>query len=286
MRELNISDATFEINQYGNNLVQEVLTKLNKKNHSCEEKKLYRVLTKEFKNGYVGSFLKYIIKNNSLERIQIPIEKSIYRDLTTKDSVILGFYAKKIYDPSAKLIRIKDRLIGTDKYEHFHGTGFQYFKAYYLEKKTIEETVKIGFSDEYGILGSWTTGVASYGDLAAEFNGMRFWNHMLQKENDLFNENLGPYIECVDQKWVQVKKIDWSIYVDDSWDEAINCSQVRTNRILKKIQSQLTVLSQNLGQNITCPMDAKRLQNLEVKYGNFAPYTINNKGLSVVSKPK
>ncbi len=286
IRELTISDSTAEINIYGNKLLQEVLNKLNKKNHTCEEKKLYKAMRKEFQNGYVGDFLKFIIRNDSLERIKIPIEKSIYRELKTKDSIILGFYAKKIYDPSAKLVRIGNRLIGTDKFEHFHGTGFQYFKSYYLEKKSIEETVQIGFSDEYGILGSWTTGVASFGDLAAEFNGMRFWNHMLQKEEDVFNENLGPYISCVDQKWVQVKNIDWSVYVDDSWDEAINCSQVRTNNILRKIQNQLTVLSKSLGQNITCPIDAKRLQDLEVKYGNFAPYTINNKGLSKVTKQK
>ena len=59
---------------------------------------------------------------------------------------------------------------------------------------------------EYFNLGAYGTGVMSYGDLAANFNGMRFWNHILGKRKDILNQDLGPYVKCKDRKWVVNKK--------------------------------------------------------------------------------
>lgn len=284
IRQANIKNSAPQINQFGNELMIEVLTKLNKEDHLCNEAGLYKALRREFKNGYIGKFAKFIIDSNELERTKTPHKNSIYNQFRLKDAVVTGFMARKIYDPSASLILINDRLIGTDKFEHFSGTGFSYFKSYYLKKNSIEETANIGFGDEYGLLGAWTTGVISYGDLAAEFNGMRFWNHILQKSEDILGENWGPYIACENNKWIKVKEVDWSRYVDDAWDEAINCSEYRTWTMVAKVKHQLKELSRKSGQKVTCPLDPNRLQNLELKYGQYSPYMINFKGINVKSR--
>ena len=50
-----------------------------------------------------------------------------------------------------------------------------------IGKETLKHALMIGLKEEYGILGRLPTGVISFADLAADFNGMRFWNHVLQK---------------------------------------------------------------------------------------------------------
>ena len=71
----------------------------------------------------------------------------------------------------AGYLRVGPFLLGTDKFEHFLGTGFNYFKSYFIKKKSINETAQIGWRDEVGALGGMTVGVMSFGDLAAESMG-------------------------------------------------------------------------------------------------------------------
>lgn len=279
-----LKDSTSKINEFGNKLFLSILEKTNKEHHGCEEEKLYKNLRKEFRNGYIGEFLEYLKNSEELDRQKIPFKKSIYSLFSPKDAIVTGLLSKRFYDSSASVLNVNGYLIGTDKFEHFSGTGYRYFKSYYLDKKSIEETVAIGFSDEYGILGAWSTGIISYGDLAAEFNGMRFWNHILQLRADLMGENIGPYVQCENGKWIQSKKIDWSFYIDHSWDEAINCSEFRTWTMVAKVKYKLKELSQKTGKNVTCPLLPNAPKILEEKYQQFGQYILNFNGINIRSR--
>lgn len=283
-RNYELKDATNAINRYGNQLFISILEKTNEQATFCDETKLYKNLRKEFRNSYIGKFSDFIAKSKEIERTVIPHKKSIYSLFTTKDAYVTGFLSNKVFDPSAHILNVKGHLIGTDKFEHFTGTGYRYFNRYYLEKTTLEQAVELGFNDEYGILGAWSTGVISYGDLAAEFNGMRFWNHILQKDEDILNENIGPYVVCENNKWRMVKNIDWSFYVDDSWDEAINCSEFRTWTMVAKVKYKLRELSKKTNKSITCPLYPEKTRLLQDKYHQFSPYLLNFKGISIKSK--
>ena len=175
----------------------------------------------------------------------------------------------------AELMWLHGVALGTDKLEHFWWAGYDYFNLYYLKKRPLGEALKYGWEQEDGLFGSTTTGVISYGDLSANFNGMRFWNHILQKQEDIFGQNLGPYVECQKGQWAQVKQVDFANYVDQSFDESINCSIFRNERILKKIQNRMRILSEVGDVELTCPMNSEALDSLKDKYGVFAPYLLN-----------
>lgn len=65
-------------------------------------------------------------------------------------------------------------------------------------KENLRRNFYNGAKIELIVLGGnrFQTGVFSYGDLSAEFNGMRFWNHMLQLRDDILGseQNLAPIL--------------------------------------------------------------------------------------------
>ena len=91
------------------------------------------------------------------------------------------------------------------------GMGFTYFTKHYQKGKDIKDVLSYGIALEKTILGGnvFATGVFSYGDLSANFNGMRFWNHVLQKNDDILGSehNLGPYVTCSADKWQVNEKL-------------------------------------------------------------------------------
>lgn len=273
----NLKDSTDQINDFSNKLFDKVLGRVNADGRGCNDISLYENLRKEFRNHLSGEFSKYISYSPELDRIKIKTANSIYEDFTTRDSLVLGFYSRNINDPIASAINIRGHFVGTDKFEHFAGTGFRYFKHRYLKKNSLESTMDIGTGDENGLLGAYTTGVISYGDMVAEFNGMRFWNHVLQKNDDVLGVNLGPYAKCEGGQWQKVKEIDFGQYVDDGWDEGINCSRFRTQRMVDKIVKKTKQLEELTGHNYTCPIDPKRLENANTKYGPYAKILLNNR---------
>lgn len=283
-RNPDLVDSTTQINKYGNALFKKIIEKTNNEKNGCDEKKFYKNLRKEFRNGYIGAFIEFIKTNEEIDRQKTPFKKSIYAQFAPKDAIVTGLLSKRVYDTSASVLNINGYQIGTDKLEHFSGTGYRYFKSYYLEKKSIDETVKIGFKDEYGILGAWSTGIISYGDLAAEFNGMRFWNHILQHGEDILQENIGPYAVCENNNWKQVKEIDWSFYVDNAWDEAINCSEYRTWTMVAKVKFKLKELSRKKNTLITCPLLPASTKALEEKYLQYGQYILNFKGINIKTR--
>jgi hypothetical protein len=136
--------------------------------------------------------------------------------------------------------------------------------------------VKKGIFGEKFFLGGQKigNGVFSYGDLSANFNGMRFWNHMLQKRNDVLgvDYNIGPYVSCVNDKWVKEKELDFRNYVDESMNESINCSKYPSDNTLRKFKNRLKIMG------VTCPMDQQKLDDVHTKYRQMAKWIINMDG--------
>jgi hypothetical protein len=285
-RYLPIKDSLPELNHTANKMLVEAINIANDEaddDDSCNEKKLYKELRKKFRNHISDEFSNYVIASDEIERIEVGFWGSIYRDILWYEAFVPGVVARLVYDPTAGLLKANGEMIGTDKFEHFLGSGFLYFKKKYLKNLGTREAMDIGVSAETGYMGAVSTGVMAYADLSANFNGMRFWNHMLQKDDDILGEqyNAGPYISCVDKKWVQVKGIDWANYIDAAFDEGINCSKFRSERILNKVLTRITELERQDGRSYTCPL--KDVKNeLSEKYGKYAPYLLNFEGHSAV----
>ncbi len=288
-RYVKLSDSTDALNKKSKELMQDSLDRTNARQLDrglkCSEKILYRHMRRNFKNLYSDKFSKWIRKTDEIEKITIPIRESIFQDFRWFEAIIPGLFARIFQDPSAKLLQVGDVRLGNDKFQHFMGSGFRYFKTHYLKEKSIEKALKIGWRAETGIMGSHTTGVMSYADMVANFNGMRFWNHVLAKNIDIFGPedqyNPGPYVKCVDGDWTLIKEMDWSNYIDHGFDEGINCSKFSSQTLTDAVQQRIFLLEEQDNRRFQCPILPKKLDELSLKYKKFHPYLINLEGHSV-----
>lgn len=281
-RNIPLEDASQIVNTKANESIQKSLQILNTNNSGCNEKELYKELRTYFGNHMNGQLTKEIIHSSSIPKRKVDMLDSIFKDWTPWDGFGMGFSFMKSKELTlTSVIRIGDNTAGTDKFEHFFGQGFSYFSNNYLEEKGPIKTLKIGVFKEKTILGGNKigNGVFSFGDLAANFNGMRFWNHMLLKNDDILgsDRNLGPYISCIDNKWSQTAQIDFKNYFDESMDESINCSKFPSGSTVIKVKAAIS----DLGLN--CPVDQSKLDELKIKYRQISKWIINSDGIDTIN---
>ena len=279
-RNLPLEDSLEVINEKTNHYLAKAIERTNSSSDECDEKKLYRVMRKYFNNQYRGELGREIVETQDIDSHWITIQEGIFQDFNWYQAPIQGFWGRVAKDPTAALIKVNGVFLGTDKFEHFMGSGYRYFKKYHLQKKGIRAALDIGYKAETGIMGAWMTGVKSHGDLIANFNGMRFWNHILQKNDDVLGAqyNAGPYVACEKGMWKQVKSVDWATYIDQAFDEGQNCSSFRTQEMANDVDYRISLVAKKEGIELKCPMNRELIEPLLEKYGPFADELINLEG--------
>lgn len=264
------------------------------KRGKCSEKRLYKSMRAHFRNHVQGKFNRWLAKTNDVAKTRTKFSESVSAEFKWYEAYTTAI--KGIYkDTEADLINLNGHLVGTDKLEHFFGRGYAYFDRYYKRGKSLEQVLKYGHRSERYFLGANTTGIYSYGDLASNFIGMRFWNHLLQKHDDILGKehNLGPYVVCDNGKWVKNKKerrfvLDWTQYVNAGWDEGNNCSKFRIQSLYLKTLHRIDLLNQRGdGNNYTCPVQPEKLQEAWDFYGEvISPWIFNPQGHDYLIKKK
>lgn len=277
-RHLDLKDASELVNLEANRHVRNALARL--ENIGCDEDSLYKELRKAFANHKHGELTIHMLHAENFPRHQIALRESVYADWNSWDGFLLG-RPSAANSPLAlgPLVNIDGIRVGTDKFEHIFGRGFMYFKRHYLKGHSLKRVFKFGIRGEKTLFGGnkLATGVFSYADLSANFNGMRFWNHMLQLREDVMGDNHGPYISCQDNRFVQVKEIDFRHYIDESMDESINCSKFATKKTMRKFVSRVEALG------YSCPIAPEKLEEMRLKYGALSHWIINEDGPDDVS---
>lgn len=276
-RDEPLADSSDLVNAYANKAVIQSIKHANAKGLGCREEELYKELKVYFANHTKGKLVIDIIENPIYSKRHIEVKNSVFQDWTIWDGAGLGLTMMASNGVTmSDVIRIGDQEVGVDKFEHMFGQGFNYFKKNYLKEKGEVAAVKKGIFGEKFLLGGQKigNGVFSYGDLGANFNGMRFWNHMLQRRDDVLGAdyNIGPYISCVNDKWVKASDIDFRNYIDSSMDESINCSKYPSDNTVKKFKRRLKIMG------VTCPMSQQKLDDAHAKYRHMAKWIINMDG--------
>lgn len=277
-RSIPLEDGSDMINQRANEFLGQALTNLNSEgkcsSDHASEKKLYKELQKYFENHISGELVKEMLYTDKYPKMVLPIEKSIYRNWTKKNGFLLANRIGK-NNPYAIYpeVRIGDVRVGVDKLEHFYGMGVRHFRELYFHNLSLTSILKMDYFIERNVLGGQfiETGVMSYGDIAANINGIRFWNSMLQKHEDILGSqyHFGPYVICENNQWKinPEKKIDMRDYIDDSMDEGINCSTFANKKGVDIFKAALFDLGLTRSSNESaCPIDAGKLENLKNKY--------------------
>lgn len=284
---LSIADVSGPVNQLANAYMAEAVEKLNKEG-ACDavgaKEKLYVELRTYFGNHSKGKLVKEILYTENIAKNSLPLKESVYGDWKVYNGYLLG-RKKAASSPLAlsPLIQIGEHYIGVDKFEHMFGMGFIYFTQHYGKNKDIIKVLKSGIVKEKTVLGGniFATGVFSYADLAANFNGMRFWNHMLMKNDDILGSehNLGPYVVCENAEWKINQEIDFKNYIDASMDESVNCSKFANKSGERKFKKAIEAMKAN------CTGETPVMQELREKYKshNIQHYILNDDGTGTVS---
>mgnify|MGYP000915414262 FL=1 len=133
----------------------------------------------------------------------------LYAEVGFGDSAILATFG-----PSST-VRLGPWLLGVDKIDHFWIQGYDYFRRSDAGSEPAR-AVDWGTRTELGIWGLLTTGVFSYADLAANYDGMLFYTGLLAEGSVLLRDQVG----CV----VLDRPFDWSAWIDWRYDEVLNPS--------------------------------------------------------------
>jgi hypothetical protein len=114
-------------------------------------------------------------------------------------------------------VSISGHQVGLDKVGHFFENGYDLYLT--QKKQGMKEALQFSRDEEEGTWGLWLNGVKSYGDMAANYDGMRFWQWLL----DGVDGN-APAISCKKGIYTLNQEFHIEDYASDAWDEAINCS--------------------------------------------------------------
>ncbi|KAF0125812.1 MAG: hypothetical protein FD189_1172 [Elusimicrobia bacterium] len=296
-----ITDITEELNAHAVRLTTGALERLNAAG-GCggapdlfgrsDEERLYDGLKGVF-NIHGRSSLVDDVLDGRMARTVIPLKDSVYRDW----DITSGIFLARSQLTLAPNIKVGGLVIGVDKLEHMFGYGRRYFTRHYLKGMEMEKVLALGAAAEKIYLGGnvMATGVFSYSDLSANFNGMRFWNHLLQKRDDILGKeyNRGPYIVCDAGLWKlnPEKPMDLSVYLDRTVQENYNCSKFATESGLAKFTSRLGEYGLRAGDPaaFSCPVSRAALERDAAKYEvpigktTIGHWTINRDGSATVS---
>lgn len=238
----------------------------------CSIPRLYDSFRVLLARAIVGQVESFAEQHPDISRRTIPLEASVYRLFTWPQSPSLVLSARV-----ASVVRVGDFEVGSDKFGHFFTEGYSYFRETGHLEQPINQALLFGEWTESVYFGAQTTGVYSYADLTANFNGLRFWNRILAIHPDPLAEhrtqqntgqNAEAYIHCEDKHWVVNTPFMWGDYIDNGWNESVNCSLFRT----------LGLLGQVLEEGPYCHSE----QLPWSRYGEYGYRLLNQHGLGVM----
>jgi len=216
--EIELKNSKSFVNRYINENINKVLDKLNSKD------KTYKCSTVAKKalswNGRSTDFLSVIEKtmyeHPEVERwpaINVSargvVEESIYANV--------DYFKHKVFGVNVQLDGI---YMGTDKLGHFVTVGLSYYKKYlqakalgFSSKTATNLAIKRGIFSERTYYGSIISGVFSFADLEANYQGLKFAIDMCEGKNPLLTQDTNG-------KWSQKKPFDITPYLNPKWDES------------------------------------------------------------------
>jgi hypothetical protein len=275
-RELELEDSSRALEDRLNGALEAGVERANAAGGVCDEEDLYRELRHAFASPFIGHWIAESLNaDETLDLRRVKRVDSIYRDLGLFDNVSVH------WKDLSGVVRVGDTVMGVDKVGHFIVEGWSYFERAYLDGRGVEEAMAWGEGTEETYFGLYTTGVRSYADLVADFEGMRFWLRITGSGDDPLGQwrvRHRPYVRCRrryliagERRWQLVRRLDLGDYVQAAWDEAINCCEYRNEEIEALVRHRVEEVSRAAGVDFTCPVDPAGCADARERYGDWAP---------------
>lgn len=277
-----------------------------------------RILFENLRSSFVsetdiGILEKQIMKDEDIDKRRIHVDQSVYVTAQNNNIILKGILNSYGLAP---VIKVNNVQIGTDKLGHFFNEGYGLYLQSFSqsdENKRNYNTTIFNQALENNYYGLKTTGIKSYGDLTANYEGYQFWNRLCGKvyknstaeEKKYFAEHKctkDAYIRCDVNP--DTKKGTWAInkmqtfrledYVSPAWDESINCNKY-SKAIEKDVLSELSrrVYTYKGDPKNPCPAEPDKCKEIIKRYPGKLDYLISEackskeeeaKSLSVPSK--
>lgn len=237
-----LEDTSETINTYINDEIQKTLNEVNQKKKPISCYDLTIKIAKRFKTKPpVTHPLEDYLAANLTESMIYPLDKS-YR-LRSVYQNPFRFYLK--YVKLAPSIQINGYYLGTDKLSHFVSTGRRLYHYYHKQlrkglnpEEALKKAIRFGLWNEKTFLGTWSSGVFSYADVEANYQGFLFYEKMCNETDSSLKETY--LTKTAEDKWQQVVPFDIRPYASPYWDESFNPSYrlkrnwKKTSKMLKK----------------------------------------------------
>lgn len=214
----NLPDSTADVNKLIQDQIEDVLSKTSPKQDISCKQITFRIANR-FKTTPGKKLFENYIQDNLSEKMYPSnpyyLQESIFRNTSrfylSRSGLSPNLHANGIY-------------FGVDKLSHFGSTGRRYLKHYlkklkkgYSPEEAEKSAIRLGLSNELRILGLWPSGVFSYGDVEANYQGFLFYKKLCLDEKDTYLEKAGG-------SWKLAKIPDIRDYVSPYWDETFNHS--------------------------------------------------------------
>jgi hypothetical protein len=233
-----IKDSADLFNDYLNDQVERILVEINAGLPSDHTPKCVNVvMTIMEKMGTTRVVFRMAALNTALERwaeSNPAVDRAPPFGTPEDEYVAESVFAPRMGPLEKKFVSIDPTIniggiyFGTDKLSHFLGSGFLYYKTYL---KTLRQTrseiaalnaaIESGCQMEAGILGMKTTGVFSFADLEANYQGLMLALDLCRPDSPL---------KMISGKWVLAFPLDIRKYVNPDWDETENVSVYKSGR--------------------------------------------------------
>jgi hypothetical protein len=173
-----------------------------------------------------SNFVRWIKAQKDIDRCHLTFSDTIYGAKRYDRPWLFPFHGRIIF--VADSIRLSGHVVGIDKIDHFIREGLVHWRTASRPGGEIAASIAHELGPprrqfrwtEYGLKGMSLTGVLAYADLAAGYFGYRFWNDLLSIEGP---ESFVAY-DVSGARFVQRRPFTFAAYVNDAWDESINCS--------------------------------------------------------------
>ncbi len=185
--EVTLPDSGEEFNKFFGQRIEHALAEVNALNKpvSCEAVS-YRIAA-EFKT-VLGTNPIEDFAHTKLTGMVYPLEQKFVQDSILTET---RFYLQ--FTGLAPNVQINGVYLGLDKLAHFASTGRRYFKRYLkrlragdTEIEATQSAIRYGLLNEASVLGWWASGVFSYGDMEANYQGLRFYKKLCFDQTDTY----------------------------------------------------------------------------------------------------
>lgn len=264
-----------------------------------EQKEARRILFENLRSAFVsktdvGLIEKEIMWDKNVDKRRVSVEQSIYNEAQNKNIILKGILSTYKLAP---VISVNQVQIGTDKLGHFFNEGYALYLQNFSqsdENKRTYNTALFNKSTENDYNGLKTTGIKSYADLAANYEGYQFWNKLCGKVYESSSQSDKDYFEkhkCTKDAYIkceidpETKKGRWQLnpyqsfkiedYVTEAWDESINCNSY-TDAIKTEVLSALSrrVYTYKGDPKKPCPAEPNKCLDIYKRYGRSGLYHV------------